>query len=120
MTLDTVRIAQKAKQAANYLESTKTLAAALVNNPATTGEDWGKFALKIAEAEGAAVAWARLVNVVNHNESHAIPVTEADVLSLAFDLLSNGANDSWSGRGNDIKRARFDGMISAANDMKWV
>lgn len=32
-------------------------------------------------------------------------------------LVMTGAGDTWSGRGNDVRRARYDGLRKAANRM---
>ena len=39
------------------------------------------------------------------------------VLRVLLDLLRNGADDTWSGRLNDIARSRFDGLRDAVNDL---
>lgn len=118
MNADTAaRIARKAEQAMSYLTAVKSGAATLAADENTTGETWGAFALKVAEAEGAASAWARLAQFVAHRGDEA---TEADIKGVAFDMMVNGADDTWSGRGNDIKRARFDGIRSASSDMQWL
>lgn len=42
--------------------------------------------------------------------------------SLVLSTLTHGPDDRWSGRGNDIKRARFDGICEVAAEYLrgWV
>lgn len=114
-------ITRKAEQAKASLVAAKNGAVALATDEATNSQTWGQFAVVVAEAEGKAMAWVRLEQMVAYKtEKGLVGVTEDDVISIAFDILSGGADDSWSGRGNDVKRARFDGMRAACSDMKWL
>lgn len=120
MSIDIAKIHRKADQAKAHLEATKNGAAALASDENATAENWGRFALQVAEAEGKAMAWSRLSHMATYKATKGEEVTQADVIGIAFDILSGGADDSWSGRGNDIKRARFDGMRDACSNMKWI
>ena len=44
----------------------------------------------------------------------------SNVAVFVSNLLTAGADDAWGGRGNDVKRARFDGVRSACADMEWL
>lgn len=120
MSVDIEQIARNTQKALAFLTSAKNGAGALIEDPDTTAKDWGKFALTVAEAEGSYVAWARLSAMVEYKVANSTAVTEADVIATAFDLLSDGADDEWSGRENDVKRARFDGVRSACSNMKFL
>ena len=69
--------------------------------------------LTLATAEGAASYWAKMLYVAK-----IVTDREGDVTAALQDstlrLLTGGANDDWSGRGNDAKRAYFDGVRAAA------
>lgn len=117
MNIDIARIARKAATAASYLDAVKSGAITLAANPSTSSKQWGEFAVKVAVAEGNASAWARLAAIASKNGNE---LTQADANEVALSLLSNGADDSWSGRGNDVARARFDGVRSACTDMQWL
>lgn len=67
---------------------------------------------------------ASLVNKIAHAQGvwHVLARTERasdnglgdmEMLEMLSDLLVTGADDSWSGRGNDANRARFDGIREA-------
>lgn len=110
------RISRKAEQASGFLIAVKSGATKLALTR-TTGANWASFANAVAEAEGKAYAWARLQISVSNSGGE---FTEADVQKVALDMMLNGADDSWSGRGNDAKRARFDGVRAACSDMQWL
>lgn len=111
------RIARKTEQATVFLAAVKSGAAALAADPNVTAANWGDFSLKVAEAEGASAAWNLLQRMVDHKNGE---ICQGGVNGVAMDLLVNGADDSWSGRSNDLKRARFDGVRAACSDMKWL
>ena len=69
--------------------------------------------LALATAEGAASYWAKMLFVADIVTSRDGDVTAA-LQDSTLRLLTNGANDDWSGRGNDAKRAYFDGLRAAA------
>lgn len=117
MSIDVARITRKTEQASLEVTNTRTFAATLAADPSTTAEQWGMFANRLAEAEGKAEAWARLAYIVDNRGGS---IDKAGVKEIAFSLLVNGADDSWSGRGNDVKRARFDGIRAASSDMQWL
>lgn len=74
----------------------------------------------IAAAEG--VASARyMVRGIAHAAVES-GMTEAEVAAkithAMFERAAVGADDTWSGRGNDVKRAQFDGFMAEAK--RWV
>lgn len=120
MTIDDATIARKAQQATDTLSQTKGRAATLAADPNADSQAWAQFANVVAELEGTARAWSRLQLMAEYMTKKGLAISEEDVVGCAFELLSGGADDEWSGRGNDVKRARFDGIRKAANDMKWI
>lgn len=67
----------------------------------------------VAKAEGANRAWSRAARMIEGGH------TAAEAYESVVDLVLNGADDSWSGRGNDAKRAEFDGIREAVQNLKW-
>ena len=68
----------------------------------------------VASAEGAANARYRYRAVMRQDGG-----THEKAMAHVVALMFNGADDTWSGRGNDAKRAKFDGYCEAANRMQW-
>jgi len=46
--------------------------------------------------------------------------SKEDTLMAVYDLLVSTSNDTYSGRGNDARRAKADGMKDAARDLQYV
>ena len=70
---------------------------------------------KIAEAEGewrvySVAAYTNGLDRFADDETAA----RAAVVAAVGDLLTAGPDDTWSGRGNEIRRAWFDGVRAAA------
>lgn len=111
-------IAKKAEQAtASYGAVKDGLAASLLSNENADAKVWARAALQVAEAEGIAVAWVRLNQMAVWAEKQNETITRTHVLGIITDLLTQGADDTWSGRGNDVARARFDGIRTACSSM---
>lgn len=70
--------------------------------------DFAGLANQLAEAEGRANAYAVIRDCLA-NDVEPVGIEKA----LTHQLL-NGADDTWSGRTNDVRRAWFDGFKSAA------
>lgn len=68
-------------------------------------------ALLDAEAVGRDGVLARVATIRAHGKS------DADVLFWLLEELARGADDTWSGRGNDFARAVFDGKRRAVEMM---
>lgn len=76
-------------------------------------EQLASVLVRLAEAEGRLTV-ARQINALKDNP---------DALDEAFTrLLLRGADDGWSGRTNDVRRAYFDGVRSEVEDFKngWL
>jgi hypothetical protein len=66
---------------------------------------------QLAAAEGQRDLWFRLKNeYVFGGENFG----RAEAFQFVLQVLSRGAEDSWAGRNNDVKRASFDGLRHAA------
>lgn len=76
--------------------------------------------LSLADAEGARDVWSKLATVATYHCKSGVEITEAQVMQVVMDLLTRGADDTWSGRGNDVKRAYFDGVRSAATRVGYL
>lgn len=65
----------------------------------------------VAHAEGVAEVFG-LVELMERNGASEV------VISLELGArMGNGADDSWSGRGNDVQRAKHDGFRDAAQNI---
>lgn len=116
MTTDLLSIlANKTERAGSFLRAVQSGAATIAADEKTTAKNWGEYALRLAQAEGALAAWDRMLAVAIHQNAKGEPV---DIRGAAMDLLTQGADDTWSGRGNDLARARFDGIREACTEMK--
>lgn len=71
----------------------------------------------IAKAEGEERIWARLSQAATyHGEEFTPEIANRETL----EILAQGADDEWSGRGNDLQRSRFDGVRKAAAEVEYL
>jgi hypothetical protein len=80
----------------------------------------GKALQSLAEAEGTFDFWSRLSDRVENFASNGKEFTKTDAMKYAMDVLARGADDTWSGRGNDVNRSRFDGVRNAAQNLEYI
>lgn len=85
-------------------------------------EDLAAAALAVCEAEGMAAARIAYRNTLVGAAKHrGMSTTHPEVRAVAeqavTDLVLAGADDTWSGRGNDARRARYDGTRKAAREL---
>lgn len=102
--------------------STKERLAAKLAEAATDGtESRGLMSLveAIANAEGQESTYALFSTAAAYAVKEGEDV-KATVLDAALRLLEAGADDNWSGRGNDVRRARFDGVREAVRDVRFL
>lgn len=67
---------------------------------------------QIAKCEAACIVHTKAGNVLRNGH------TFADVrIHLTEDVLIQGAEDTWSGRGNDLRRAKHDAARAAVRDV---
>lgn len=81
---------------------------AALNPEHRNGEKVNDLTLSAIREEAELDLWIR-VGMIAERE----PCTHAEALQVAIDselqaILSQGADDTWSGRGNDARRAQFD------------
>jgi hypothetical protein len=69
-------------------------------------------ALSVAKAEGAFEAAGHLAHAVEGG------TTKEEAAEYLTSLVLNGPGDTWSGRGNDGRRARYEGMLSVLKKYK--
>ena len=69
------------------------------------------YAQNVATAEALMAAQLRYLKVCQRKPENR--------LKVLFDLVSRGADDSWSGRRNDSKRAAFDAVRDWARDQAF-
>jgi len=78
-----------------------------------TADYLNDLVIKLAEAEGSTTAIIRVQRALQYQANHP-ENGDVDWQQDLVDLILNGADDSWSGRGNDVKRAQFDGLRKQA------
>jgi hypothetical protein len=84
--------------------------------------DIARLANDAAEAEGAYTVWATADKIFQMGESKGASQSEIAkaIRDEIFSTLAMGSDDSWSGRGNDTARSRFDGVRSAASRIQYM
>ena len=106
-------VAIKANQA-NIAYGVKAASAVvLAASDVQSAEAWARFANELAELEGTAYAYNALHRA-------CVAVDEVELSEVALALLAEGADDGWSGRTNDVRRARFDGIRTACASIRWM
>lgn len=73
----------------------------------------------IANAEGRESAYTRMKAAASYAEANGEDA-KAMAQKEALGMLEQGADDEWSGRGNDVRRARFDGVREAVRDVRFL
>lgn len=96
----------------NTTEAAETVERARTNLTVAIGTgndamDLARQILSLAEAEGV----HEIFQGVDAMRKRGL--SNADVRERLVDALTRGADDSWSGRTNDARRARFDGIREA-------
>jgi hypothetical protein len=117
MTTLHAAIAAKLQLSTEQLDGIKSAAVTMAANPLTTAQQWTDFANNVANYEGRLDVWARL-NLVATNKGDEF--TQLDVARHLATLLSEDSGDSYSGRGNEVRRAQRDGQRFAAQEALWV
>ena len=115
MMIATARIADIVLKATAAYDKKAASAAQL----AAVGADamaWAEFANQLAELEGEVYAYSRILN----DCGTAVEVPQSFMYEVAMEILSDGADDGWSGRTNDVRRAQFDGIRTACGSLRWM
>lgn len=117
MTDTTTRFGRKAEQAGQNIDALLGSFPALAAKAATqgVGDQLSRLADAVAEAEGRRKMFTDAAAI----DARAKTVDEAarGLRALVASMLINGADDEWSGRGNDNRRARFAGTRAAAREI---
>ena len=73
-------------------------------------DDAERIARKITEADAGLRVYQtmRSAAVFMGEENYMLAQVRLGLMSELVSLLTEGANDTWSGRGNDLKRVAFD------------
>lgn len=88
----------------------------------TSADQITKRALRVARLEGSLATWTRYETVVRcvQVDYPDFPMqVKLECMKMLVRMLINGPDDTWSGRGNDTRRARFDGKIAAAEEIYY-
>jgi hypothetical protein len=113
MTVKTVHEAEKNLQAANER----------LENAVRDGQRAGSitdYLNEVAEAQGALTVVAEYEEVLDYTQDadEFDPVkANLAVIETLTRIVLRGADDTWSGRGNDARRAYFDGVRETADDL---
>lgn len=79
-----------------------------------TAERLAKAVNEVAEAEG-------VLTIVTLAENLAkIGKTKDEITIAVFEQVTSPSDDTWSGRANDVRRAKADGMKTAAQAVRWM
>lgn len=93
----------------------KTIAAEALDPENHDARSLANSVNRLAEAEGYVYADAVIDYALAH-ENGGVQAARDE----AMDLLARGADDSWSGRANDNRRAYFDGVREAVRDRRYA
>ncbi|GAA4680638.1 hypothetical protein [Nocardioides nanhaiensis] len=109
---------------ATILANVETARARVIGlcNERASATDIAEAALLVANAEGMASARIAYRNTLRNAADHLRhDPTHPEVVEAARtylrDLILSGADDTWSGRGNDARRARHDGFLAGAREL---
>ena len=70
----------------------------------------------IAKAEGEFLVFQMAAMI--SDECPDVATVRRDVTRYLFGVLTTGADDTWSGRGNDTRRAHHDGQVRACDRVR--
>lgn len=120
-TETTTHIALAVKSALSQPEATDpmgTLAKAVAQ--AKTTEDAMYAVQHAAKAEVSTGQW-QIVNMLIEDRGHSpVEALRMVVDETTKDIVGCGADDGWSGRGNDLKRVRFDARRRWVQDAGYM
>ena len=106
-------LTRKVSCAMNAVSGSRQAITAAVTN-SLRADQINKAVLDLAYAEGQQSYWALMLHVAKYVTSHGDDDVAVALQKSTLKLLTQGADDVWSGRGNDVKRAQFDGLRAAA------
>lgn len=78
------------------------------------------YVLRRAEAWGVAHMFTRVEQAEKWATEHGADAKGVATAALAevLDVLLEGPDDTWSGRGNDVRRAQYDGVRQAGKEIR--
>lgn len=108
-------------QAREAVEDAKASVMKLVQNGADA-QKVAAAAQRIAFWEGYAAMLAMVEDAAEEMDKHGISGMRKQfaLMQEIAERLARGADDEWSGRDNDSRRNRFDGVRAAANEVIWA
>lgn len=112
-------IVRKSEQALAAVAAARTSLAKAASTDATV-QSLNSDLLSLAEAEGAAHVWTRLAKIAAWHDREGLEFGAVRITDECAAMMESGADDHWSGRGNDLRRARFDGIRAACQQARWL
>lgn len=113
------KIQSKTEEAHGLIDSSRRQIAEMAEKDCTAS-DLGNLVNRMAAAQGAHKVWARLLSASNYLKAGGEEITKEIATQVALELLQEGADDTWSGRGNDLSRCRFDGIRDAVRELERI
>jgi hypothetical protein len=117
------RIARNCFKAAAKVAAAKAKLVELAQSDARyiMGDRLADAAFDVGTAEEELRFAHRVVQIWVHHagDIDVLAAFELAVESLKNDIIQRGADDRWSGRGNDFKRACFETKLEIARDSRW-
>ena len=90
------------------------LAEHLTNTEITIdGRSIAREANMIAYDEGIARVASMMISALKRE------LSAEEIKTALLDILARGADDNWSGRGNDVSRSYHDGMLDMIDAILW-
>ena len=99
-------LVKNVKQAAEVVDRARQNLAEAIGQ-GSPAMDLARSIVSLAEAEGVHDVFALVDKMKAHGSE------DADIRERLVSVLVQGADDSWSGRANDARRARHDGVRAA-------
>lgn len=109
----TSTLARKADRAEANVTSARALVLQIVTDGGSAS-DIVRYTHLLAEAEGAHETYAYALRVAENTDGD-----HRTVLGRLAEKISEPANDTWSGRGNDVIRSKADGARNVLRDLMF-
>lgn len=103
-----------AEQIAQLKRQISTEATVQVEDPsATSARGLAALVTALAYHEGEYAVYQTVRSAVQRDK------TADEIRATLLEILARGADDTWSGRNNDVRRARFDGIREGVSSVMW-
>jgi hypothetical protein len=117
------RLLHDCQDAYNLLGSTRQRLIAMVD-AGVSGVRLADYVFSVAEAEAVWEVAERILTLTGETVRDSEPMdiltaAKRVAISVASQLLERGADDQWSGRGNDVRRAQFDAQRKFVRELRW-